>query len=196
MGKRVVLGVLGGALGGVMGAIVGLFAGYGLAELIGITSRETQAYFQVFIAFPLLALVGIVTGALAAGGKRARIIAGLGALVLFASCAAGWSWHRVGRAAEVRVRNEMATPFAHAYLGFDFRRASSLDTLEPGWVSRYYAVDLDEPGSCNGVHGKIDGSERQIALALDQQASLREGGRYTFIVRDSAGQLSLAIVED
>jgi hypothetical protein len=42
-GKQLLLAIAGGVLGGLIGAIIAIASGYGLAEALGISSRETQA---------------------------------------------------------------------------------------------------------------------------------------------------------
>ena len=94
---------------------------------MGISSRETQAYFQVFVAMPLGGLVGLVTGAagLAAIVAERRtallIVALIGALVLIATAVIGVRWSTPKRPAEFRVRNDASEPLEQTYLGHDFR---------------------------------------------------------------------------
>lgn len=194
---KIVLALLGGLLGAIAGAVIGVGAGYPLAELCGVTSRETQAYFQVFIAMPLGALLGIATGVAALSLFVAErktpllIVASLGAAALVSGLVLGLHWATPKRPAEFRVRNDTSAPLEHVYLGHDFRRSTELGTIAPGATTEYHQVDLDQRGSFNGVHG-----DRVIlTLPLDQQTSLAQG-RYTYVVRTQGDVPVLELIAD
>jgi hypothetical protein len=200
-GKQLVLAIAGGVLGGLIGAIVAIASGYGVAEALGISSRETQAYFQVFVAMPLGGLVGLVTGAagLAAivSERRAAllIVALIGAIMLIATAVIGVRWSTPKRPAEFRVRNDASEPLEQTYLGHDFRRATSLGSIAPGSTTAYHSVDLDERGSFNAVRGAYRGSQFQLTLELERQTSL-DAGRYTYVVQERDGVLALELIPE
>jgi hypothetical protein len=200
-GKQLVLAIAGGVLGGLIGAIVAIASGYGVAEALGISSRETQAYFQVFVAMPLGGLVGLVTGAagLAAivSERRAAllIVALIGAIMLIATAVIGVRWSTPKRPAEFRVRNDASEPLEQTYLGHDFRRATSLGSIAPGSTTAYHSVDLDERGSFNAVRGAYRGSQFQLTLELERQTSL-DAGRYTYVVHERDGVLALELIAE
>jgi hypothetical protein len=200
-GKQLVLAIAGGVLGGLVGAIVAIASGYGVAEALGISSRETQAYFQVFVAMPLGGLVGLVTGAagLAAivSERRAAllIVALIGAIMLIATAVSGVRWSTPKRPAEFRVRNDASEPLEQTYLGHDFRRATSLGSIAPGSTTAYHSVDLDERGSFNAVRGAYRGSQFQLTLELERQTSL-DAGRYTYVVQERDGVLALELIPE
>jgi hypothetical protein len=200
-GKQLVLAISGGVLGGLLGAIIAIASGYGVAEALGIASRETQAYFQVFVAMPVGGLVGLVTGAAGLSAivaeRRAPllIIALLGAIVLTATAVVGVRWSTPNRPAEFRVRNDASEPLEQVYLGHDFRRATSLGSIAPGSTTDYHTVDLDERGSFNAVRGAYRGKQVQLTLELERQTSL-DAGRYTYVVHERDGALVLELVPD
>jgi hypothetical protein len=200
-GKQLLLAISGGVLGGLIGAIVAIASGYGVAEALGISSRETQAYFQVFVAMPLGGLVGLVTGAagmsaIVAERRTALLIVALvGAIVLIATAVVGVRWSTPKRPAEFRVRNDASEPLEQTYLGHDFRRATSLGSIAPGSTTDYHTVDLDQRGSFNAVRGAYRGSQVQLTLELERQNSI-EPGRYTYVVHERDGVLALELVGD
>jgi hypothetical protein len=200
-GKQLLLAISGGVLGAIVGAIVAIASGYGVAEALGISSRETQAYFQVFVAMPLGGLIGLVTGAtgLAAIVAERRtvvlIVALIGVLVLTATAVIGVRWSTPKRPAEFRVRNDASEPLEQSYLGHDFRRATSLGSIAPGSTTDYHTVDLDQRGSFNAVRGAYRGSQFQLTLELERQTSI-DAGRYTYVVHERDGALALELVRD
>jgi hypothetical protein len=107
----------------------------------------------------------------------------------------GIRWSTPKRPAEFRVRNEASEPLEQAYLGHDFRRATSLGTLAPGSTTSYHTVDLDERGSFNAVRGAYRGTQVQLTLELDRQQSLA-AGRYTYVVHERDGKLELELETD
>lgn len=200
-GKQLLLAIVGGVIGGLVGAIVAIASGYGVAEALGISSRETQAYFQVFVAMPVGGLVGLITGAaglsaIAAERRTALLIVALiGAIVLTATAVIGARWSTPTRPAEFRVRNDASEPLEQTYLGHDFRRATSLGSIAPGSTTDYHRVDLDERGSFNAVRGAYRGKQVQLTLELEQQESI-PAGRYTYVVHERDGALALELVAD
>lgn len=200
-GKQLLFAISGGVVGGLIGAIVAIASGYGVAEALGISSRETQAYFQVFVAMPLGGLVGLVTGAAGMSAIVAErrtalmIVALIGALVLIATAVIGVRWSTPTRPAEFRVRNDASEPLEQTYLGHDFRRATSLGSIAPGSTTDYHTVDLDQRGSFNAVRGAYRGSQVQLTLELERQTSI-DPGRYTYVVHERDGVLALDLVGD
>lgn len=200
-GKTILFAVFGGLLGGMGGAVVFIGAGYAIAELLGIDNRETQTYFRAFLAMPLGALIGFVTGAtgmaaIPAKSKAALLsVAMVGTILLLAAAALGIHWERPKRPAQFRVQNQTAAPLERTYMGHDFRRASSLGSIAPGAVSDYRTVDLDQRGSFNGVRALHRGRHIQLTLDLSRQTSLVPG-RYTYVVREQANKLTLELLED
>lgn len=198
---KIVLGIVGALLGAVVGGVIGIGSGYPLAELVGVTSRETQAYFQAFVAMPVGGLVGLITGACAlssfAADRKAPllIVAAIGGALLALALVMGLRWASPKRPAEFRVRNATADALDQTYLGHDFRRATSLGSLAPGSTTGYHQVDLDEPGSFNAVRGNRAGASFQLTLELDEQRSLA-GDRFTYVVHDRAGTLELELIAD
>jgi hypothetical protein len=201
MARRVVLGVVGAIPGALVGAGVGLFGGYGLAQRVGVTSAETQAYFQVLIAFPLLGVIGLISGAAALAALPSprspglAATAGLGGLALLATCVAGITWHHAARPASVRVRNDAPSPIEQVYLGGDFRRASDVGTLATGESSRALEVDLDQPGSFAELRGRWRGEPFHLPLDPAQRDTLTEG-RWLYVVQSAGETLTLAIRAD
>lgn len=200
-GKKILFAIVGGLLGGMVGVVVFVGAGYALAELFGVENRETQAYFRVFIAMPLGALIGILTGATGMAAIPARSKAALvsvaltGTIVLSAVTALGVYWGTPKRPAQFRVRNETTAPLQRTYLGHDFRRATSLGSIAPAAVSDYHTVDLDQRGSFNAVRAVHRGKHIQLTLDLSRQTSL-EPGRYTYAVREQADKITLELLAD
>jgi hypothetical protein len=190
--------IIGGILGLILGGIIGIGSGYAVAELLGISSRETQAYFQVFVAMPVGALVGLLTGAATLGLISADrklpllLVSLIGSALLLGALVMGLRWSSPERPAEVRVRNETSAALEQTYLGHDFRRATSLGTVAPGTTTAFHEVDLAERGSFNAVRGQRAGATFQLTLELDQQTSL-QAGRYTYVVRERDGQLELEL---
>jgi hypothetical protein len=199
--SKLAFAIPGGVVGGLVGAGIAIASGYALAEAVGIQSRETQAYFQVFVAMPLGGLVGLVTGAAALAAipaeRRAAllIVALIGSLALAATAVLGVRWSTPKRPAEFRVRNNASEPIEQTYLGHDFRRATSLGTIGPGTTTDYHTVDLDERGSFNAVRGAYRGKQVQLTLELDRQNSL-QAGRYTYVVVERDGKLELELEPD
>lgn len=200
-GKKILLAALGGLLGGLVGAIVFIGAGYALAELFGVQNRESQAYFRVFLAMPLGALIGVVTGATGMAAIPAKpravlvCVALTGSMVLVVTAALGVHWETPKRPAQFRVRNETTAPLERTYMGHDFRRATSLGSIAPGATSNYHVVDLDERGSFNAVRAVHRGGHIQLTLELSRQTSLAQG-RYTYVVREQANHVTLELVLD
>jgi hypothetical protein len=200
-GKLLLFAIPGGIVGGLIGAGIAIASGYALAEAVGVQSRETQAYFQVFVAMPLGGIVGLVTGAAALAAIPAErrvallIVALIGALALTATAVLGVRWSTPERPAEFRVRNDASQPLEQTYLGHDFRRATSLGTIAPGTTTDYHTVDLDERGSFNAVRGKYRGNQVQLTLELDRQKSL-QAGRYTYVVVERDDRLALELQDD
>jgi hypothetical protein len=200
-GKALLLAIPGGIVGGLVGAIIAIASGYAVAEALGISSRETQAYFQVFVAMPLGGLVGLVSGvagmaAIVAERRTALLIVALvGAIVLTATAVLGVRWSTPERPAEFRVRNDASMPLVQTYLGHDFRRTTSLGGIAPGTTTDYHGVDLDEPGSFNAVRGIHRGIPFSLTLEPEWQDSIAPG-RYTYVVRDRDGVLELELVPD
>lgn len=200
-GKPLLFAIPGGIVGGLVGAIIAIASGYAVAEALGITSRETQAYFQVFVAMPLGGLIGLVSGAagmaaIAAERRTALLIVALvGAIVLTAIAVLGVRWSTPARPAEFRVRNDASGPLVQTYLGHDFRRTTSLGSVEPGSTTDYHGVDLDERGSFNAVRGIHRGIPFALTLELELQNSIAPG-RYTYVVHDRDGELALELVPD
>ncbi|MCC6272182.1 MAG: hypothetical protein IT572_01835 [Deltaproteobacteria bacterium] len=200
-GKTILFAIFGGLLGGMAGAVVFVGAGYAIAELLGIDNRETQAYFRAFLAMPLGALIGLVTGATAMVAISAKSkavllsVAMLGTILLLAAVALGIRWETPRRSAQFRVENQTAAPLERTYMGHDFRRATSLGSIAPGAVSGYHTVDLEERGSFNGVRAVHRGGHIQLTLDLARQTSLVPGS-YTYLVREQGGKVTLEIVRD
>ncbi len=200
-GKSLLLALPGGIVGGLVGAIIAIASGYAVAEALGISSRETQAYFQVFVAMPLGGLVGLATGAAGMAAivaeRRAPllVVALFGALVLTATAVLGVRWSTPKRPAEFRVRNDASEPLEQTYLGHDFRRATSLGSIAPGSTTDYHTVDLDERGAFNAVRGAYRGSQFQLTLELERQTAL-DAGRYTYVVHERDGALALELEAD
>lgn len=200
-GKQVLLTIAGAVIGGLVGAIVAIASGYAVAELLGIASREKQAYFQVLVAMPAGGLVGLVTGAAGLSAIAAErrtpllIIALIGAIVLTTTAVIGLRWSMPSHPAEFRVRNDASEPLEQTYLGHDFRRATSLGSIAPGSTTDYHRVDLDERGSFNAVRGSYRGSYVQLTLELERQESIA-AGRYTYVVSEREGKLALELVAD
>lgn len=201
IGKQLLFAIPGGIGGMVVGAVIAVASGYAVAELLGISSRETQAYFQVFVAMPLGGLVGLVAGAAAMAAIPAErrapllVVALIGAVVLSAIAVIGVRWSTPSRPAEFRVRNDANEPLEQTYLGHDFRRATALGSIAPGTTTEYHTVDLDERGSFNAVRGKYRDSQFQLTLELERQASIT-AGRYTYVIRADEGGLALELVPD
>jgi hypothetical protein len=198
---KVVLAILGGLLGAIVGGVIGIGSGYPLAELCGVTRSETQAYFQLFVAMPLGALLGIATGAAALSLFVAErktpllIVTLLGTALLVSGLVMGLRWATPARPAEFRVRNAASEPLDQLYLGHDFRRSTKLGTLAPGATSEFHTVDLDARGSFNGVHGRLGNRNVQLTLPLDQQTAL-EPGRYTYVVQLEGETLELELIRE
>ncbi len=201
VGKQLLLAIPGGILGALVGAGIAIASGYALAEALGISSRETQAYFQGFVAMPLGGLVGLVSGAAAMAAivaeRRAPllVVALLGAAVLITVALVGLRWSTPSRPAEFRVRNDTTEPFEQTYLGHDFRRTTALGVIAPGVTTDYHTVDLAEPGTFNAVRGKTRGSQFQLTLPLERQTTLDQG-RYLYVVHEREGQLALELVPE
>lgn len=172
-----------------------------MAELLGIENRESQAYFKAFIAMPFGALLGIVTGAswfaaISAKTKKASISVALaGTILLTVVASMGVYWAVPKRPAQFRVQNETTAPLYRTYLGHDFRRTTSLGTIQPGSITDYHTVDLTERGSFNAVRALHRGRQIQLTLDLSLQTSL-EQGRYTYVVREQANMTELKLVRD
>jgi hypothetical protein len=173
-GKQLVLAISGGVLGGLLGAIIAIASGYGVAEALGIASRETQAYFQVFVAMPVGGLVGLVTGAAGLSAivaeRRAPllIIALLGAIVLTATAVVGVRWSTPNRPAEFRVRNDASEPLEQVYLGHDFRRATSLGSIAPGSSSSRTVDRVHSSSSCSSLRRA---TSRLVPFAVRRSSS-------------------------
>ena len=195
------LALVGGILGGLIGAGIGIASGYALAEFVGVEHRETQAYFQVFVAMPACGLIGLLTGAAALAAIASErklalgVVALLGAAALLFALVLGIRWHTPKRPAEFRVRNDTSAAFEQTYLGHDFRRTRSIGSVGAGATSDYVEVDLDERGTFNAVRGAQHGRQFQLTLELEQQQSL-DPGRYTYVVREVEGQLTLELVTE
>lgn len=200
-GKLILLSFFGGILGGMVGAVVFIGAGFAIAELLGIENRESQAYFQVFLAMPLGVLIGAVTGATGMAAISAKskalllTLAVTGVMVLTGVGVLGFQWGAPNRPAQFRVKNETSAPLERTYMGHDFRRATSLGSVAPGITSDYHVVDLDERGSFNGIRALHRGGHIQLTLELSSQTSLAEG-RYTYVIREQANKLTLELVLD
>lgn len=199
--KIILLAALGGLLGATAGAVVFIGAGYAIAELFGIDHRESQVYFQVFLAMPLGALIGFVTGAtgMAAIPVKSKAVllsvAMVGTILLLTAAVLWIHWETPKRSAQFRVQNQTAAPLDRTYMGHDFRRATSLGSIAPGAISDYHTVDLDERGSFNGVRAVHRGGHIQLTLDLSRQTSLTPGS-YTYVVREQANRVMLEIVKD
>ena len=195
---KILLAVVGALLGSIIGSIVFVGAGYALAEIFGIENRETQAYFRAFISMPLGAFIGLVTGAVGMAAISAKrrgtllFIALTGAVLLTSAGLLGVYWEIPKRPAQFRIRNETSVPLERVYLGHDFRRASSLGSIQPGATSDYRTVDLDQRGSFNAVRALYRGGQIQLTLDLPRQTSLTKG-RYTYVVgeKDSKARFEL-----
>lgn len=201
MSKQLLFAIPGGLVGALVGAGIAIASGYALAEAVGIQSRETQAYFQVFVAMPIGGLVGLATGAAAMAAIPADrrgallIVALIGAIALTVTAVLGVRWSTPKRPAEFRVRNEASEPLVDTYMGHDFRRATSLGTIAPGATTEYHTVDLDQRGSFNAVRGAYRGNQVQLTLELERQKSIKEG-RYTYVVVERDGKLELELDPD
>jgi hypothetical protein len=199
--KRLLLGFVGGIFGGFVGALIGIFAGYAIAEFIGVTSSETQAYFQMLVAMPAVGLLGFLTGGAAfaampkqPGSRKPWLaVAAAGWMMMLGTCGLGITWRSASSPAEFRVRNDAPKPLERAYLGGDFRRASQLDTVSPGQTTEYFGVDLDQRGSFAAVRGRYD--DDNFSLYLDE-ADTPAGGKYTYVITSTEGGLALELVHD
>lgn len=201
MGKRVILGLVGAVPGGLVGAFVGIFAGYAIAELVGVSSREAQAYFQMLVAMPAIGLLGAFAGAFALASipeGRKPVLPALslvGFVLVFATCGLGLHWNADSRPASFRVRNDASQALERVYMGPDFRRASRVGDVPPGTTTDYKRADLDEPGSFNAVRGRY--ADDNFTLSLDsEQLETLDAEKYTFVVSEGPDGLQLELMTD
>lgn len=115
--------------------------------------------------------------------KGLAFIAAVGWVVLALIFVLGASWSNVGRAAQVRVRNETSTDFKALFLGGDFRRNQHLGDLDSGATSAVSRVDLENPATFNALEGRAGDRYVRHTLNAAQTASL-EAGDYLWVVRD------------
>ena len=115
--------------------------------------------------------------------KGLAFVAAVGWVMLALICLLGVSWARVGRAGQVRVRNETSSNFKALFLGSDFRRNQRIGDLDSGATSTALSVDLENPATFNALEGRAGDQYVRHTLSKGETAAL-EAGEYLWVVRD------------
>jgi hypothetical protein len=127
--------------------------------------------------------------------KGLVLVAAVGWVLLGLIFMLGASWSQVGRAGQVRVRNETSSDFKALFLGSDFRRNQRIGDLDSGATSAPLSVDLENPATFNALEGRA--GDRSVRHTLSSaEASSLEAGAYTWVVRDEGDSFAYEFHRD